>query len=110
MKNEFDYLLDSDVLVGRFFPDDPHNQNARNMFEVLEDKRKSLVTTSLVVVETATVLSHKASQALAIKFLQVVNRGNMPIIHINEGLQFNIPAIVSFDKVYRKRFGLKVYC
>ena len=108
------------------------------MFEVLEDKRKSLVTTSLVVVETATVLSHKASQALAIKFLQVVNRGNMPIIHINEGLQqaalktfarqtkkgtsvvdcsnvtvmqkFNIPAIVSFDKVYRKRFGLKVYC
>jgi predicted nucleic acid-binding protein len=89
-----------------------------------------------VVVETTTVLSHKASQALAIKFLQVVNRGNIPIIHINEELQqaalkifaqqtkkgtsvldcsnitvmqkFNVPSIASFDKVYKKSFGLKV--
>lgn len=92
MKNEFDYLLDSDVPVGRFFPDDPHNQNARNIFAALEDERKSLVTTSLVIVETATVLSH------------VVDCSNVTVMQ-----KFNMPAIVSFDKVYENSFGLNVF-
>lgn len=94
-----------------------------------------LVTTSLVVVETATVLSHHQGQDLAKFFLEeIIEGGGFPVIFINEALhqtalnmfqaqtkkgtsitdcasvtvvrQFNIPTIFRFDQVYTKTFGV----
>ena len=137
MSSKFEVLIDSDALIGRFFPDDPHNNKSTQLFEDLEDTKSSVVTTSLVVIEVATVLSHKANQALAKTFVEVMNRGNLPIIHITQELQqsalkvfveqtqkgssvvdcvnvvvmkkFRIPQIFSFDKIYAKKFSLDVF-
>jgi predicted nucleic acid-binding protein len=89
----------------------------------------------MVVAETATVLSHRSGQALARKFLDVIERSKLPIVHITEELQkealkifkqqslkgtsvtdcanvtilrrLKIPKIFSFDKVYPKKFGIE---
>lgn len=95
-----------------------------------------LVTTSAVIGETVTVLSHRRGQALARHFLDVIQRSQLPIIYIDEQLhqkalevfkqqtargtsyvdcsnvtvmqQFSITTIFSFDRVYSKIFQLKV--
>lgn len=135
--NKFEVLVDSDAFIGWIYPNDAHAQRAGEIFETLKKQGVSLVTTSLVVSETATVLSYKVGQALAKFFLdEVIKQGSFPIIHITEDLQeraieifssqtqkgtsvvdcanvavvrrFNIPAIFSFDQVYPKKFGLKL--
>lgn len=134
--SDFHVLVDSDAFVGRFYADDTHYQHSRTIFQQLREQRKRLVTTSFVVAETATVLSHRNGQNLARKFLaEFIGKGNIDVIHITETLQqeaaslfvaqgqrgtsmtdcanvvvmqkFNIPTIFSFDKVYTKQFGLK---
>lgn len=131
---KFQMLIDSDALVGLIHPDDAHFEQANNVFQSLAVQHAKLVTTSLVVAETATVLSHRAGQALARTFLTIIRRGNIPVIHIDEALQeaalalfcnqtkkgtsvtdcanvavmrqFHIPTIFSFDKVYNRKFDL----
>ena len=106
-------------------------------FEKIKSAFISVVTTSFVVMETATVLSHLDGQSLAKTFLtEVVERGRLPVIHITDKLQtktldifkqqtkkktsvvdcsnvavmrqFDISTIFSFDKVYWKTFKLSV--
>jgi predicted nucleic acid-binding protein len=131
--NEFQILVDSDVFVGWVWPDDVHHKRSVQVFASLRAKKCHLITTSMVIAETATVLSHRDSQATARAFLDEVIA--FPTIHISEDLQqeaigifrkqtqrgtsvtdcanvavmrrFNIPHILSFDRVYFKSFGLK---
>ena len=137
MRTDFAVLVDSDGFVGRFYPNDAHYQRARDIFQSLRDQQLRLVTTSFVVAETATVLSHRQGQELARKFLEdFIGAGDFDVIHITEELQdaarqlfiqqttkgtsmtdcanvvvmknFAIPRIFSFDKVYAKHFHLQV--
>lgn len=134
--SKFQILIDSDAFVGNFYPDDPHHARATNIFARLDKQNRSIVTTNLVVMEVATVLSHRSGQPLAVKFLDMLESSELPVIHLDEKLQqkalntfraqssrgtsvtdcanvavmqhFNIPEIFSFDRVYTKDFQLKV--
>lgn len=136
MESEFQILVDSDAFVGRFYPDDKHHQRALQLFSKLEQADKTLTTTSMVLAETATVLSHRSGQVLARKFLEVIKRSRLPTIHIDERLhsetyelfcaqekkgtsftdcanvvvmqRFKVPTIFSFDKAYPKQFGVSL--
>jgi len=133
MADDFHVLVDSDAFVGWIWPNDAHHRRAGLIFDSLRGKHRRLVTTSLVVAETATVLSHRDGQAVARLFLDEV--GAYPIIHIDETLhrqaielfkaqdvkgtsltdcanvvvmkRFGIPRIFSFDRVYFAQFSFK---
>jgi predicted nucleic acid-binding protein len=135
VSNSFDVLIDSDAFVGWFLVSDAHHQEAKQIFHQLEKENIQPVITSLVCLETATVLSYRSGQSLARSFLDHVHEAEMPIIHIDEHLQqksialfaeqqvrgtsvidcanvvvirrFTIPQIFSFDKVYSTTFGVK---
>jgi predicted nucleic acid-binding protein len=132
--SELQVLIDSDAFVGRFFTQDTHFQRANALFDRLEREHTSLVTTSAVMGETVTVLSHRQGQALAVQFLTVIERSRLPVIHIDETLyqqgialfkeqthkgtsmtdclnvvvmrQYHLESILSFDQGYPHRFGL----
>ena|SRR5579864_3425884 len=136
MSSHFEVLVDSDAFVGRFYPKDAHFERASAIFAELEEKEYRAVTTSMVVAETATVLSHREGQELATDFLRKIEESKLPVIHITEALQqaatkvfvaqskrgtsmtdcanvavvhhFGIPTIFSFDKVYKRDFGLQM--
>ncbi len=136
MNRPLEILIDSDAFVGRFYPDDAHYQAASNIFEQLEKQGQRLVTTSLVVTETATVLSYKSGQAAARLFLAVLEKSRLPVIHIDEKLhqetlrffqkqakkgtsvvdcanvvvmrRFAIATIFSFDKFYTRQKGIQM--
>jgi len=127
-------LVDSDALVGWFYEQDAHHAQALAIFERIRKQRLSTLLHSLVVTETATVLSHRQGQVLARQFLTFA--AQLPVIHITDDLQqetlkrfaslekrgssvvdcanvvvmrrFNIPLIFAFDEVYRKHFKLTV--
>jgi len=134
--SKFQTLVDSDAFIGRFYPDDAHHERALAIFDRLQQERRSIVTTNLVVMEVATVLSHRGGQALAVNFLDMVDAIKLPTIFIDERLQhrafatfreqkargtsvtdcanvvvmqfFKIPEILSFDRVYSKDFHLEL--
>lgn len=134
--NNFQILVDSDAFVGQFYAKDPHHANALSVFSQLERNQERIAATSMVVAETATVLSHRSGQDLARKFFSAIKKSKLPIIHINEELQeqainifqnqkkrgtsmtdcanvavanlFGIATIFSFDKFYAKQFGMKL--
>jgi predicted nucleic acid-binding protein len=133
--SSFDVLIDSDAFIGWIYPDDPHFQDSATHFERLRRAGLLLATTTMVVDEVATVLSHRKGQELAITFLDMLERRQFPIIPIDDALrtetyaifcqqtrrgtsvtdcanvavmkQFDIPQIFAFDKVYTAVFNLK---
>jgi predicted nucleic acid-binding protein len=133
--NRLEVLVDSDAWVGLFFEDDPHHATANAAFERLSREQRMLTSTSLVVAETATVLSNRKGQLLACEFLRYIRESKIPLIHIDEKLQleairlfeaqekrgmsvvdcanvavmkrFGISAILSFDEFYFKKLHLK---
>jgi len=129
-------LIDSDAFVGLLLARDAHHERASVIFERLPAGNVAAATTSFVVAETATVLSHASGQALARTFLDdVITKPGFPVIFIDQALQeaavaifraleqratsltdcanvavirqFEIPTIFSFDKIYPKQFGLQ---
>ncbi len=134
---EYHVLVDSDAFVGRFYPQDAHHAHSRRVFNALRAERRRLVTTNLVVFETATVLSHRTGQAAARRFIEdFIRQGKIDVIFITEDLQeeaidlfleqdkkgtsvvdcanvavmrrFRIPMLFSFDKAYTRQFGMKM--
>jgi predicted nucleic acid-binding protein len=134
--SKFQVLIDSDAFVGLNLPDDSLHSKVSQVFDRLIDENCRLVTTSLVMAETATVLSNKATQESACRFLEEMERVKFPVIHVTRQLQqlslkifqeqtkrrtsvvdcanvavmreLSIPEILSFDRVYAKDFGLKM--
>jgi predicted nucleic acid-binding protein len=130
----FEVLVDSDAFVAWSLPDDLFHAGVQEIFARLSNKQSRLVSTNLVIGETATVLSNRAGQATARTFLQLIDDLKLPVIHVSEEVQaetirffkdqdargtsmvdcsnavvmkhFEIPEIFSFDKFYR-RAGLK---
>jgi predicted nucleic acid-binding protein len=131
----FEILVDSDAFVAWSLPDDFFHAGVQEIFARLSNKQSRLVSTNLVIAETATVLSNRAGQATARKFLQLIDDLKLPVIHVSEEVEaetielfkeqdvrgtsmvdcsnavvmkrFEIPEIFSFDKFYR-HVGLKM--
>lgn len=110
-------------------PNDEFHSRVLAIFEKLSGQKTQLATTSWVLAETATVLSHRSGQATARLFLERIEALGIPVIHVTEALQaeataifkaqaargismvdcgnvavlkqFNIPEIFSFDAFYR---------
>jgi predicted nucleic acid-binding protein len=127
---EYHVLVDTDAFVGKFYPRDAHHARCKAMFAELRAERKRLVTTSLVVLETATVLSNRTGQEAACRFLEgFIKAGKIDVVHISQELQneavdlfleqtkkgtsvvdcsnvvvmhrYHIPTIFSFDRFYK---------
>lgn len=127
---DYHVLVDTDAFVGRFYPKDAHHSRCKTMFTELKAGHKRLVTTSLVVLETATVLSNRTGQEAARRFLDgFIKAGKIDVIHISQELQqeaidlflqqtkkgtsvvdcsnvvvmrrYCIPTIFSFDRFYK---------
>lgn len=136
MENEPKILVDSDAFVGQYFEKDVHFKEATKLFDKLEEKETILLTTNMVVAETATVLSHRSGQALARIYLEDIVDSAFPVLHVAEKLhqqaidifkvqasrgtsmtdcanvavmkRFEISTIFSFDKFYGKQPGLEL--
>jgi predicted nucleic acid-binding protein len=134
MVSKFQVLIDSDAFVGLNMPDDALHVRVSQVFDRLINEGQRLVATSLVIAETATVLSFKGNHQAACSFLEEMERVKFPVIHITRELQqaaltlfqeqvrrgtsvtdcanvavmqnLAIPQIFSFDKVYSKDFGI----
>lgn len=137
MQSDIQVLIDSDAFIGSLLEGDAHFQEAGAIFDRLQADRLRLATTSAVVAETITVLSHRTGQHLAKTFLEeVIESGNFPVVHITPALHIaalqifksqtkkgtsytdcanvavsqslQVPLIFSFDQVYPKTFGLQL--
>lgn len=135
MSENFDVLIDSDAFVGKTYKNDSHYSEANKIFSYIKQQKWTVVTTNLVVMETATVLSHREGQPIARRFITEMQQGGIPIIRVSEHLEreayaiftkqtkkgtsitdcanvaimehFQIHKIFSFDKVYPKTFNLE---
>lgn len=130
----YQVLIDSSAFVALFDPDDPLHSDAKNAFDAIKAQRLQPVTSSLVVGEVITILSHRGGQGLARLFLSALDRSEMPIVVVDEAMHgaainlfveqnkkdtsyvdctdyvvmqsLSIPYILSFDEFHR-RMGLK---
>jgi len=93
--NNIQVLIDSDAFVGLMLERDAHHPQASAIFELLKANNVKVATTSFVVAETATVLSHASGQILARTFLDEVI--------INAG--FPVPSGIN----YSKTTSIKIY-
>lgn len=131
----FEVLVDSDAWVGLSIKTDAHHKDCKKIFSKLSANNTKIVTTSYVVDETVTVLSHRSGQKTAVKFLELIRAFKVPIVEVDVGIRarahkvfgeqskkgisvtdcvnvvvakkFGIGRIFSFDKFYFKGFGLE---
>ena len=136
MTNDIQILIDSDAFVGWLLEGDTHYERAGEIFAQLQQHQMAAATTSAVIAETATVLSHRQGQKLARTFLEILETGDLPVIYITESFyreglaifkeqpqrgtsvtdctnvavcqHLEIESIFSFDQVYHKRFDLQL--
>jgi len=137
MRNDYQLLVDSDAFVGWMLKGDAHYERAGAIFAQIKANRTPVVTTSAVVDETLTVLSHRQGQEIARVFLTgVIEQGNFPVLFVSESIRTQalklfvaqtkkgtsmtdclnavvctrmaIPSIFSFDKAYPQCFGINL--
>lgn len=127
-------ILDSDTLFALYVATDVHHQKARRIFQRLLSIQAELWVTSLVVQETATVISFRLGQKQAKEFLNRLRKIEIREMFMNQKLaakawqvfrkqekketsfvdcanivaanQIGIKSIFSFDKIYH-RMNLK---
>ncbi|MCL4252049.1 MAG: PIN domain-containing protein [Anaerolineae bacterium] len=86
--DSYDGLVDTDLFVANYLTDDPNHERAVQLFDKAEVDGLNLVTTNLVILETATVLSHRSGQTLAGKFIDItLKESAFPCIRISEALE-----------------------
>jgi predicted nucleic acid-binding protein len=78
-------LIDSDAFVAQSVVTDSSQERATRQQITIENDNFQQFTTNLVVAETATVLSRRFSQVLAIEFLNKIFRSEVEIIYLGEG-------------------------
>ena len=128
-------LPDSDAFIGLFVDHDAHFQQAQQAFHSFASSERLLVTTNLVITETASMLSRRIRYELACRFIKYIRDGNFSIIYTDKYIHetandiflaqnrentsmvdcanvavaryYNIPTILGFDGFYEK-FGLKL--
>lgn len=94
-------LLDSDFLFGLFAVFDPHHKESTSLLKKIQKEKDKLVVLNLVIQETATVLSRKDSQKMAINFLDRIMLLPVRILMSDEGLEAEAWKI--FRKQTKKR-------
>lgn len=133
--SKFEALVDSAAWIAIYMPDDLFHRDALMIYEGLKAQNRKMVTTSAVLGETVTVLSHRAGQELARSFLSFIQRSEIPVIFIDEDMhqqalalfrqqekkgtsfvdcanavvarRLGIATVFSFDDFYVKKMGLK---
>lgn len=137
MNNEQQIIIDSDAFIGMMHETDALHARVIATYQHLKERQVQFATTSAVVAETATLLSHRRGQTAARKFLNdFIDSGQVPVIFITEALyqqgltlfkeqtknrtsftdcvnaavcqQLEMHWIFSFDQVYTKKFGLQL--
>ena len=93
MNGRFDCLVDSDAFVGFFVEHDIHFKRAQAAFRAAAQSGQILVTTNLVVTETASMLSRRVSYGIACRFVRYIRDGDFPIIYLDKALQDSSHAI-----------------
>lgn len=135
MKNSQQIIVDSDAFVALMWEKDNLHSRAKETLAKLRADGVQLITTSSVVDETATVLSHRKGQDLARTFLDEFIKGsNFPVVWIDENMRdqglnifkgltkkgssvtdcinaalckhLQLTSIFSFDQVYPKSFDI----
>ncbi len=80
-------LVDSDYLVGAFRIDDSHYVVAKDVLGKASAKGHALYVLSLVLQETATVLSHRTGMNAVVLFRERYEDLHMHIIRLDEALE-----------------------
>lgn len=93
-------LVDSDGLFALFVPTDANHETSKKILSKLKDKNADLVVLNLVLQETATVLSHKLGQALALKFLRLKDNLDLTVLPLDEQVEKQAWAL--FNKQTKK--------
>jgi predicted nucleic acid-binding protein len=135
MSDDQQILIDSDAFIGLTHKTDALHKQAIVIYKQLKQKQVQFTTTSAVVSEIVTLLSHRQGHLAACKFLETfVDSGQVPVIFVNEPLyqqglhlfkqqtkkgtsftdcanaavcrQLDLTHIFSFDRVYPKSFGI----
>jgi|SRR3989339_561710 len=128
-------LVDSDFLFGLFVPDDAHHQRAKKIWGKLIKQKHDFFVLNITIQETATVLSHKRGQLVAIALIDKLPELALRKIDIDIDLEkegwkifksqtkkgtsfvdcanlaasaeFGIDEILSFDKFYPKKLLIR---
>jgi predicted nucleic acid-binding protein len=125
-------LLDSDFLFALFVSNDFHHQKAKKLLE--KYLNEEIYVLNLVIQETATVLSYRFDQKVAVNFLEKIKTTPVLVINLDDKLEEKVwvvfknqkkkgisfidcanlallatsqmEKILSFDKFYPKKFRL----
>lgn len=123
-------LFDSDAFYALTVDTDPHHNNSKEIYSRILTKKYNLFTSSLVLHETATLLSYRINQTASFKFLQVFEKLPINTIFFDQSLEsqtwqifkqqtkkgtsfidcsniaiykhFKMDYIFSFDKIYTR--------
>ncbi len=80
-------LVDSDFLFGFFVPSDPHYLRAKKFWLEVVEKGIEVLVLNLVIQETATVLSYKINQEVAVNFVEKLPRLELRTLRVNEEME-----------------------
>jgi predicted nucleic acid-binding protein len=75
-------LIDADMLVGLIHHDDAHHLTSQSI--IAKYSTSLIYITPYTIPETATVLSHKVSQKIAIQFIQFSKDQNWELLDTND--------------------------
>lgn len=79
-------LLDTDALLAGYLENDASHQKAVKIMKFLDSERAELYVSNLVLLETATILSHRLNQKMATSFLADFDNGGFKTIFVDEVL------------------------
>lgn len=80
-------LFDSDALFALYVVGDFHHVKAKETFKRLLKKEADFFVSNLVIQETATVLSYKLGQELALDFLKRFSKTGIKQVFVNQALE-----------------------
>jgi predicted nucleic acid-binding protein len=84
-------LIDSDAFIGLLVEKDAHHAYAHEMFERVA--KENIQISNYVLLETATWLSGRISQALAKTFLSFIRESEFPVLFVDAPLQAETEAL-----------------
>jgi len=96
LKNSY-IFVDTSAFVAWLWLDDSFHKEAEKQFALIEKKKRIPITSSYVIDETATVLSHREGQLLARQFL--ISASRIPTIFITEDLRSKTIDLFSNQKL-----------
>lgn len=97
-------FVDTDAFVALNDPQDVLHRKAITLSKALAKRRVDLLTASNILLEATTLISQKVNHQQAVKFLDNLIDGEIPIVYVDEGLIEKGAAI--FKKQTSKNVGL----